>query len=304
MRIVQALLFSVIVSAVTLSVATARQIDVIGWNMESGGADVTVLAEQIDQFAGIDIWGFSEVQNLGWASAFTEAAGEGDQDDYQMILGTTGGGDLLLIVYNATLFEEIRHFELHDINPLGRVRAPLVAQFREKETGQEFLFMVNHLYRSKADKRHEQSQDLNAWIQQQTLPVIAVGDYNYDWDVENGETQHDRGYDLLTANNVVGWVKPETLLPTNCHTQFTSVLDFIFVTNDISTTWHPQSTIEMSQENYCPDSDATSDHRPIKATFTLLETGGGTRALLLERISTIEKELQLLKEAVEKLPNE
>lgn len=129
--------------------------------------------------------------------------------------------------------------------------------------------MVNHLYRSKADKRHEQSQDLNAWIQQQSLPVIAVGDYNYDWDVEK---LTDQGYDLLTANNVVNWVRPETLLPTICHTRFTSVLDFIFVTNDIAESWNPQSTIEMAQPTYCPDSEKTSDHRPIKATFTLLES--------------------------------
>lgn len=94
MRLRQVLFLTILVSVSTLSLVSARQVEVMGWNMESGGANVTILAEQIEEFDGIDIWGFSEVQNLGWATAFTEAAREGDQADYEMILGTTGGGDL------------------------------------------------------------------------------------------------------------------------------------------------------------------------------------------------------------------
>jgi len=75
-----------------------------------------------------------------------------------------------------------------DINVGGNVRAPLVAQLRLKPAGPEFLFMVNHLYRSNTEWRHEQARLLNAWARSQTLPVIAVGDYNFDWDVSNGDT--------------------------------------------------------------------------------------------------------------------
>jgi hypothetical protein len=34
---------------------------------------------------------------------------------------------------------------------------------------------------------------LNGWARIQTLPVIAVGDYNFDWSVTNGEAGHERG---------------------------------------------------------------------------------------------------------------
>jgi endonuclease/exonuclease/phosphatase family metal-dependent hydrolase len=77
-----------------------------------------------------------------------------------------------------------------------------VAHFRLKPAGPELLFMVNHLYRGNADGRHEQARLLNAWAREQTIPVIAVGDYNFDWDVTTGETVHDQGYDLLTAEGV------------------------------------------------------------------------------------------------------
>jgi hypothetical protein len=40
---------------------------------------------------------------------------------------------------------------------------PLVAHFRFKPAGAKFLFMVNHLYRSKAERRHEQARLLNEW---------------------------------------------------------------------------------------------------------------------------------------------
>ena len=33
-------------------------------------------------------------------------------------------------------------------------------------------------------------------------PLIATGDYNYDWEVEGGGDDHDDGFDLLTAADI------------------------------------------------------------------------------------------------------
>lgn len=49
--------------------------------------------------------------------------------------------------------------------------------------------MVNHLYRSNNERRHAQAQGLNEWARSQTLPVIATGDYNFDWHFQTGDTQ-------------------------------------------------------------------------------------------------------------------
>lgn len=59
-------------------------------------------------------------------------------------------------------------------------RAQLWVQLRERATGIEFIVMVNHLHRSNDNIRHRQAQALNGWVAEQTLPVIAVGNYNYD----------------------------------------------------------------------------------------------------------------------------
>lgn len=131
--------------------------------------------------------------------------------------------------------------------------------------------MVNHLYRSKAVKRHEQSTQLNRWAKIQTLPIIATGDYNYDWNLPWGEHNHDRGFDNITANGVFKWVRPAELMPTQCSFKYKSVLDFIFI-SDKASAWASHSEILERQENYCPDDDKTSDHRPVLATFRI---GGG-----------------------------
>jgi hypothetical protein len=172
---------------------------------------------------GLDIWGSSKVQDAIWATMFAQVAAQGETGEFASILGSTGGGDRLLIVYNHDRFEVVRQFELPHINIEGRVRAPLVAHFRLKPAGPEFLFMVNHLYRGNAPAQHEQARLLNAWPREQSLPVIAVGDYNFDWDVMNGETVHDQGYDLLTADGSFAWIWPAHLIRTQC--LLNSILD-------------------------------------------------------------------------------
>jgi endonuclease/exonuclease/phosphatase family metal-dependent hydrolase len=225
-RLVMAILVGLI-ALVVVTAVTAERLRVVGFNVESGGARPEVVATLITATPGVDLWGFSEVQNDTWAMVFEQAAEQGTQADFLRLLGTTGGADRLALLYNADRLELLRQFELHDINPEGRVRAPLVGHFRLRTTGQEFLFQVNHLYRSRADQRHRQAQLLNTWARQQVLPVIAVGDYNFDWSVTNGEANHDAGYDRLTADGIFVWVRPTRLLRTQC--SFDSVLDFVFI---------------------------------------------------------------------------
>jgi hypothetical protein len=196
---------AVIAVAFVLSLWTgagwAQVLRVVGFNVESGGARPEVVDDLIAGAQGVDIWGFSEVQDQSWATAFAQAAAQGETGAFTPIRGSTGGGDRLLIVYNRDRFEVGRQGEWPHLNIEGRVRAPLVAHFRLQPAGPEFFFMVNHLYRGN-EGRHERARLLNAWAREQTLPVIAVGDDNFDGDVTRGETRHDQGYDLLTAEGV------------------------------------------------------------------------------------------------------
>ena len=292
--------------------APARPLTVVAWNVESGGADVGPVASRIARFQGVDVWGLSEVAGADWAARFETAAEEGEGVDFRRILGTTGKEDRLLIVYNAARLDAVRHWELHDLNVGGNVRAPLVAHLRERATGAELLFMVNHLYRGSEAGRHEQAAKLNAWAREQRVPVIAVGDFNFDWDVRDGDRKHDRGYDLLTQGGAFGWVRPTALVRSQCSARYDSVLDFVFVT-PAARAWRPTSEIVV-EPNDCGDARRNPDHRPVRAQFALgarvpvVDRPGivpapvTLRDSLMARIEAIEAELRALRALVERMP--
>lgn len=279
---------------------------VVSWNVESGGAQVQTLSRRIREFQGVDLWGLSEVDGAQWATAFTTAAGNGENATFRHVLGTTGGRDRLLIIYNANRFTLLSQQELHEINIENRVRSPLVARLRDTRSNAEFFFMVNHLYRGDEHGRHQQAQLLNDWVRAQTLPVIAVGDYNFDWDVETGDTRHDAGYDLMTREGRFVWLRPATLVRSQC--SFDSVLDFVFKGGGAAG-WQGTSEI-IAQPSDCPDNAQTSDHRPVLATITIgpntppqpPQPTTLTRAQLLQRIDALEAQLRELRELIQRLP--
>lgn len=286
--------------------APAEELTVCGYNVQSGGAAVSGVAPRIAAAQGCDIWGLSEVQNESWARAFAEAAEEGEDSgvDFAYILGATGRADRLAILYDRHRFEALEHFELTHINVGGRVRAPLVVRLRDRVSEQEFYFMVNHLYRSRASQRHLQARLLNEWARNQSLPVIAVGDYNFDWRVEDGETDHDEGFDALIGAGEFAWVRPPApLVKSQCSTTYNSVLDFVFVAG-AAQGWAGVSEIVVVPGD-CPDDETTSDHRPVRATFDLpnkepLPTDSrGRMRVILERVSRLEGELRELRQLIE-----
>jgi len=248
--------------------AAAQTITVVGYNSESGDADPAVVSQRIKDIDACDIWGMCEVQDDSWAAQFEAAAEAGENANFDRVLGTTGGSDRLLIIYDADRFTRVgTQIELSDINLGGNVRAPLVVHLKENSSSKEFLFMVNHLYRSKSDLRHQQASMLNQWATSQTLPVIAVGDYNFDWEVVGGDTDHDQGYDNMTASGTFTWVRPPDLVKTQLSPGFNSVLDFVFASRDAQL-WAQEAKILVAPGDE-PDDSKKSDHRPVRALFDL-----------------------------------
>ena len=127
-----------------------------------------------------------------------------------------------------------------------------------------------------------------------------MGDYNVDWDVRNGDTVHDHGYDLLTTDGVFTWVRPPQLIRAQC--SFDGGLDFVFVAGDAKC-WRASSEILAAEESYCPSDQSRSDHRPVLALFQLSSNGQpSARQLLLAHIQRLEEELSALKALVEQMP--
>jgi hypothetical protein len=65
---------AVVVVAIVISLWTgaswAQALRVVGFNVESGGARPEVVDDLIAGAQGVDLWGFSEVQDQSWATAF------------------------------------------------------------------------------------------------------------------------------------------------------------------------------------------------------------------------------------------
>lgn len=241
-------------------------IDVVSWNIGLDDADLSTIAQQIGAFDGVDLWGLQEVNSRSAPPVLAEAAGNGEDAGFAAIQGNAGDGLHLVALYNQDRFRLLEWWELNDINTTGNVRPPLVLFLEDQPTGLRFLFMVNHLYRSRESERHQQARLLNEWASTQELPTIAVGDYNFDWDIVRGDQQHDLGYDLMAAQGRWQWVRPDELTTTQCSgwpCRYNSVLDFVFL-NQAAQAWKAQSEIVVTPGDF-PDDDTTSDHRPVRS---------------------------------------
>lgn len=253
-----------------------------GWNVGLDDADPQVIAQLLADFQGVDLWGLAEVNDGGGAVGLLEAAVEAGEDaDFGAVLGASGGAQRLLALYNARRFDLLGWQELDAINTTGNARAPLVLHLREHSSGAELLFMVNHLYRSREEERLRQAQLLAQWAAEQALPVVAVGDYNLDWALRDGERDHDAAYDALTANGIWQWVHPAELVTTQCSgwpCTYNSVLDFVFTAGP-ARQWPARSVIAVVPGDF-PDDAARSDHRAVLAQFA----PGGAEGLAGETV--------------------
>lgn len=292
-------------SIVALACAqVSPDLTVVGFNVESGGADISVLRKQVADMQGVDLWGFAEVDSEEWARELDKGAEEGENAAFDVVLGASGQRDRLAIAFNTDRFELVRKFELGEINIEGKVRAPLVIQIKDREHGGlEYLFMVNHLYRGSEAGRHKQGELLNAWIRTQTLPVIAVGDYNFDYLVEGGDAgQRDKGFDNMTKDSVWTWVRPSILETTSAPSKRRpgAVLDFVFAGSGAEK-WPASSEIVKLPDEFS-DRDKTSDHRPVLATFDLPGEPAQAPAVSTKGDpATRERELRQLDEQIDRL---
>ena len=248
--------------------ASPAPVDLVTWNIGLGDADLETIGRRLAAFDGVDLWGLQEVNSRSAPSVLAQAAAVGEAGDFAAVQGRAGDGLHLVALYDAGRFDLVDWWEIDEINTTGNARPPLVLHLQEPANGLEFLFMVNHLYRSRDAERHRQAELLAEWAAEQTLPVIAVGDYNFDWAIGGGASDHDTGYDLLTADGSWTWVQPDTLVTTQCSgwpCRYESVLDFVFTAGPAQE-WRAESEIVVEAGDF-PDDATTPDHRPVAATF-------------------------------------
>jgi hypothetical protein len=250
--------------------AHAAEFEIVSWNIESGGNDPRFIAEQIEAFTGVELWALCEAEAKN-QRRYARGAGIGEGAFFEPILGTTGGGDRLIVIYNTEFFEALGQFELHDLK-FGGGRAPLIVRFKIRQTGEEFLFANNHFHRGNANKRALQARGFRQWANKQKLPVIAVGDYNFDFEVPGGPG--NTSFDIMLEEGVFDWVRPQQIVSTQYSDEdedgendHNSVLDFVFAAKRPAG-WQLTSEIVVREGDF-PDDEDESDHRPVLARVTV-----------------------------------
>ena len=119
---------------------------------------------------------------------------------------------------------------------------------------------------------------MRKWAEAQSLPLLAIGDYNFDYDFH--AMAGNQAYQLFTKGSVWKWLRPEELIDSNWSDinprlpddQRTdrypdSILDFIFVAGPAQE-WQAKSWVVVRPGDF-PDSGETSDHRPVAAVVEL-----------------------------------
>jgi endonuclease/exonuclease/phosphatase family metal-dependent hydrolase len=252
--------------------ANGESLTIVSYNVESGGASAATVAAEIEKLPGVDVWGFSELASEAWLATFELAAEQASRAPFGTILGTTGkstsvgrDADLLGVLYREDLLERLGQSELHSINDWGH-RAPLVAEFRLHPTATRFLLVLNHLASKDAGLRLQQSHQLREWALFREAPLVMIGDFNYRWRIGESERDHPPGFDALTRDRVLQWVRPAKLRATWCGGKQDSVLDFAFV-NAAANRWNPSADVI---ETACTkSSQLVSDHRPVRVSSDL-----------------------------------
>ena len=269
----------------------AEELKVLGWNVQNEDSWTRIIANQLNDLQRkyrFDLIGLSEVdeENAGlYADQLSAASGR----PYSYVISSSGGGgnDYLVILFDSTRLKLLEKFELtesggHAMNwressGRWRLRSPLAAKLLDQKTNQEFLFMVNHLKRGHPENedRNSQVRGLKHWASQQQLPIINLGDFNFDWDptTESG----NRSFHLMVENSPWKWLRPEPAIDTNWAENLNtpqiddlypnSILDFVFVAG-VAEQWSGESDVIVRPGDF-PDSSQTSDHRPISATFEI-----------------------------------
>lgn len=280
----------------------ADDLRILSWNVESNRpgqspvSDPATIAAEIRQLASAESTRFSvlvlsEVEP-STVDRFQSAAAEGLAATVDFVTSASGGfadTDSLMLLVDSSKFEIWNALEIHrygglkgnfnnpaDASESGalRARSPLAVRLAFKSNGATFWVIANHLARGEEDLRTEQARLLRQWAMDFQEPIIAAGDFNFDFDFKT--QQGNAGFQAMMEGDVWTWLKPDPLVDSNWSDDRQikdrrvdrypdSILDFVFVANDAKK-WNGVSNVVVRPEDF-PDSDKTSDHRPLMTVF-------------------------------------
>lgn len=242
------------------------------WNVESGGADAPTIAAQLGELAGHTIYGLCEVPGSAF-EVYQTALG----NDFKSIRGTHFKEDHLQLIFDDRQLQLLSWNEVDEVgdirmNNLTRShRSPLLARFKQRDGGAEFYVMVNHLARGDEDFRQNQAAGLREWARNRQMPILAIGDYNFDYVFATD--RGNRAFSEFLQDNIWKWIRPVEMIDTNWYDEDAdgnddypgSMLDFMFVAGSAKQQqWKCEVIV---RDGDFPDDERTSDHRPVVLTL-------------------------------------
>jgi endonuclease/exonuclease/phosphatase family metal-dependent hydrolase len=184
----------------------AEELRILAWNVESDGNNPDVIVSQLHELSGYDIVGLTEVRASSIKKYVDALSASGNT--FLSINTATGGSDRIALAYNTKRLQLLSGYEMHRfgdwlLNSQGddgrwRHRSPLVGHFRDRESSVDFLVTVNHLARGDENIRRRQAAGLRKWAEAQSLPLIAIGDYNFDYNFHDKAGNKAFQYSLRT----------------------------------------------------------------------------------------------------------
>jgi len=250
-----------------------KRLLILSWNVESDDNTPATISKQLEEFEGYDLIGLTEVKPDN-AAAYADAAAEGEGAknssyvEFNSVISTSGRSDRMMLIWDNTRFEPIGEMqELNELNPDSDHRSPMFVKLKLRNSNTIFIFMVNHLARGNADLRKMQAQGLQEWAQNEQLPIIAVGDYNFDYDIDDG--QGNAAMSEMLQDDIWKWIRPDRLYKTQASPKFNSILDFIFIANQPNS-WRVDSRI-LTDERQLTDDNQRSDHRPVECRILITD---------------------------------
>ncbi len=281
----------------------AEEFRLLAWNVESNRpgqapvSDSTVIAGELIEMMQApatrsELIALSEVEPQS-VPTLAAAAKRGLGHEVDFVTSASGGfqdSDTLMLIVDKTRFDILDAIELHryagiignitvaelESEGIGTIRArsPLAVKVSDKKADRQFWIIVNHLARSEAELRTQQANMLRQWAIDHREPIIAAGDFNFDFDFAT--QQGNDGFKAMMEGDVWKWLKPDPLIDTNWSDDRyvtdrrvdrypDSILDFVFVANQAKA-WDAHSDVVVRPGDF-PDNDRTSDHRPLTATI-------------------------------------
>ena len=259
-----------VLAAISAAASSHAEIRFVAWNLESGGNDPDVIAEELGQLEDYDVYALSEV-NQNNLPKYAQALHTAKKRNYRAFHSVSGGHDRLAMIFDKGKLELFNYWELFAYNGEamndGRHRSPMIAHFRVRSTQLQFLVTVNHLARGNAQLRETQARSLRLWARRQRLPVIGLGDFNFDFDFPT--QKGNSGFEAFLADDTWKWVRPDPMIDTNWSDDGMgndrypdSCLDFTFVAGK-ARDWKSRSHVIVRDGDF-PDDDTKSDHRPVE----------------------------------------